>query len=79
MSIYPGTEIEQEFYHGRDAGYTDGENDLATGLGLTHDVIAAARIDVSAAWDRKGRAYALGYLRGYREAVRSFKWGRWGT
>ena len=79
MTIYPGTRIEQEYAHGLDEGHADGARDLESVLGLTHDVLWAARTDVRVAWNREERAFRLGFLRGYREVVRTLRNGRWGT
>lgn len=63
---------------GYDAGRAQGDADLAQGLGITHDQLAEGRDAVAAVVSRPGRAYYLGWLRGYRAAVRTFKWGKWG-
>jgi hypothetical protein len=78
--IYPGTRTEQEYAHGR----TDGryaaeyvqENDLRA---VISSDLADAKGNAHASYGRDSRAYFLGWLRGYREAVRTFDNGRWGT
>ena len=79
MSLYEGTPVEQNYAHGRDEGYAWGEQDLPLGLGVVTQWLIQARADVDTAMTREARAFALGYLRGYREAVRTLKEGRWGT
>lgn len=80
MSIYFGDPVEQAYAHGRDDGHAYGELDLEMGLGTITSWLLTAREDVASASSRESRAYALGYLRGYREAVRTLgRDGRWGV
>lgn len=76
MSPYPG--VRGAYIHGRSEGYAWGKDDVAAGLGHTSDALRSAEQDAQTAGTRNGRAYALGYLRGYREAVRTYAHGRWG-
>ena len=78
MSIYSGTPIEQAYSEGNEKGYTRGAADVDLMLGLTSEYLRAAEEDAETASTRRERAFALGYLRGYREAVRSYADGRWG-
>lgn len=78
MSIYPGDPVQQNYAHGRDEGHAWGEQDVVLGLGTMSEWLRAAREDVTTASTRESRAFALGYLRGYREAVRTNVNGRWG-
>lgn len=71
--------IEDAYARGRDDGFAYGENDLPLGLGTISDWLRAAKEDVETAGSRESRAFALGYLRGYREAVRTLSNGRWGV
>lgn len=80
MSIYDEiSPVEWSYAYGRDEGYAWGEQDLEHGLGTITHWLIEARANVQTANTRESRAYALGYLRGYREAVRTLKNGRWGT
>lgn len=79
MSIYKGTPVEQFYAHGRDEGYSQGESDLESGLSVTTLRINDLRERSETTSSRNIRAFALGYLRGYREAVRTLSNGRWGT
>lgn len=79
MSIYSGSPIEQAYAHGRDDGYAYGEADIPLGLGTVSEWMRCAKEDVVTAGSRESRAFALGYLRGYREAVRTLHNGRWGV
>ncbi len=79
MSLYPGPVVSQEYAHGRDEGSMHGLQDSDGGGGICHAVIASARHDANAAHTRNERAWWLGYLRGYREAARTLRNGRWGT
>ena len=79
MTLYPGTLIEQEYAHGRDQGYSAGERDLDDGLGLQYDRLEEARAAANVELSCGARAFTLGWMRGYREAMRTFSLrnGRW--
>lgn len=79
MSIYSGTKSEQEYAHGRDDGRYAGDYALELGLGVVADDLTQAREAARVALSRRDRTYWTGYLRGYREAVRTLNDGRWGT
>lgn len=79
MSIYEGTPVEQNYAHGLDEGRAWGEQDIPLGLGTITGWLTEARANVDTAGTREARAYYLGYLRGYRDIVRTLKGGRWGT
>ncbi len=78
MSIYEGTRIAQEYAHGRDEGRAWGERLLHDGRAITHDALESERRATETA-PKDQRAYHLGWLRGFREAVRTLRNGRWGT
>ena len=78
MSIYEGDPVQRSYAQGRDKGYAWGEQDVNAGLGTTSAWLHDAQDNAETASTRTGRAYALGYLRGYREAVRTYAHGRWG-
>lgn len=71
--------VEEMYAHGRDDGLAYGDTDLELGVGTISEWLRAAREDVETARTRESRAFALGYLRGYREAVRTLHNGRWGV
>ena len=79
MTLYPGTLTEQEYAHGRDEGYSAGERDLDDGLGLQYDRLEEARTAADVELSRAARAFTLGWMRGYREATRTYglRNGRW--
>ena len=79
MSIYSGTEIDQSYAHGRSDGCQAGELDRADGRGLITSGLLEGTGLVLSALTRPSHAYALGWLRGYRESVRTLRNGRWGT
>jgi hypothetical protein len=79
MSIYEGTPVEQNYAHGFDEGRAWAEQDVPLGLGVITNWLIQAREDANNASARWARAYYLGYLRGYREVVRTLNNGRWGT
>lgn len=56
-----------------------GERELAEGLGNHHGELAQVQEYARNALTRETRAYELGWLRGYRESVRTLRAGRWGT
>jgi hypothetical protein len=70
MSIYEGTEVEQSYAAGITSGYNAGEIDRKDYPSAVSDVLAAFMVNAATAIHRESRAYYLGYLRGYREAVR---------
>lgn len=78
MSIYPGDPVQQNYAYGVDEGHAWGEQDVVLGLGTMSEWLRCARDDVRSASTRESRAFALGYLRGYRDAVRTNVNGRWG-
>ena len=75
MTLYPGTKLEQEYAHGLDEGRAQAEEDLASGY-VHHETSDTTAVESES---RSQRAWALGYLRGYREIVRTLRDGRWGT
>jgi hypothetical protein len=79
MSVYSGDRIAQAYAHGLDEGYAWGETDAPMGLGTVSEYLRAAREDVNEALSHEGRAFSLGFLRGYRDAVRTLRDGRWGV
>lgn len=80
MSIYDGTRIEQEYAHGRDEGYADAEANLSAGRGADLSLLERTWHDLRMGWSsRETRAWTLGWIRGYREAVRTIRDGKWGT
>jgi len=79
MSIYEGTPVEQNYAHGRNEGYSQGESDMESGLSITTLRVNDLRERSETTRSRSIRAFSLGYLRGYREAVRTLRNGRWGT
>ena len=79
MSIYEGSAVEQNYAHGFDEGRAWGEQDMELGLGTITNWLIEARANLESASTRGARAYYLGYLRGYRDTVRTLHNGRWGT
>lgn len=79
MSIYEGTPREVNYAHGFDEGHAWGEQDAVLGLGTVTGWLAECRESVTNARTEEARAYALGYMRGYRDAVRTYDNGRWST
>jgi hypothetical protein len=79
MSIYEGTPVEQSYAHGFDEGRAWAEQDVPLGLGTITYWLIENRENANTAATRGARAYFLGYLRGYREIVRTLNNGRWGT
>lgn len=78
-STYPDDPASQNFVQARARGFEEGEGDLAN-RGAIHDRMAyLAQMGRRDVHGRNNRAWYLGFLRGYREAVRSCKSGRWGT
>lgn len=75
---YPTDHVRDAYSSGLSKGFAWGEQDVAAGLGITSNALAVAREDVDTATSRVRRAYTLGYLRGYREAVRTYVRGSWG-
>jgi hypothetical protein len=69
-SIYEGTETEQSYAQGSNHGRAAGEHDREHYPALVPAVIGSAKMNALVAYRRPSRAYHLGYLRGYREAVR---------
>lgn len=70
----------ERYLLGYELGRRRGKSDLAQGTSVHHDALAEGRESAGmASISRSSRAFFLGWLRGYRESVRTFKWGRWGT
>ena len=80
MSIYAGTEVEQSYAQGRALGARYAEADRADGFPGGSGALEV-RVEAEEARDgtRQWRAFKLGIARGYREQVRTFRYGRWGT
>lgn len=78
---YPGAIYtrEQEYAQGCTDGAFAAGGALELGLGVTDEDLADAREAAALAQSRRDRTYWLGYLRGYRERVRTLKAGRWGV
>jgi hypothetical protein len=64
---------------GRAYGERVADIDARDGGGLVSETLAGAREDAANAMQDSTRAYWLGFLRSYREAVRTKIGGRWGT
>jgi hypothetical protein len=80
VSIYEGTEVEQSYAQGLALGARYAEADRAQGWpGGTGALEVRAEADEARAGNRRWRAFKLGIARGYREQVRTFRWGRWGV
>ena len=77
--IYKGTITQREYAAGLDEGYSAGERDLEDGLGLQYDRLEEARVAADVELSRGARAFILGWMRGYREATRTYglRNGRW--
>lgn len=78
MSLYPGDPVQQAYLHGQDEGHAWGEQDRELGLGHVSEWHRIARENALTASTHESRAFYLGYLRGYRTAVRTLLNGRWG-
>lgn len=68
-----------EYNAGCAQGRRLGEYDLAQMTATHHDSLVTFRESAYTAGVRDSRAYWLGVLRGYRQAVRTQARGRWGT
>lgn len=68
-----------EYAIGCSDGYFAGEYDKRNLASVVHHIIADTWDDIHNARTVAHRAYCLGWLRGYRSAVRTFVRGRWGT
>ena len=80
MSIYEGTEVEQSYTEGLALGARYADADLAGGFPTgTGALEVRTEADEARAGNRQWRAFKLGIARGYRDAARTFRWGRWGT
>lgn len=79
MSVFEERRIADEYAHGRSEGYAQGEVDMADGLGVATLRINDMTERMQTTTSRRLRAFMLGYLRGYREVVRTLMNGRWGT
>lgn len=80
MSIYPGTTIERDYRAGFDDGRVWAEQDLDAGAtAYWLDTLQGECATFRDVGSRGVRAYYLGALRGYREATRTLRNGRWGT
>jgi hypothetical protein len=70
----------EKYVLGYELGRRRGESDLSRGTSIHHDALAEGRENATSETNsRPTRAFLLGWLRGYRESVRTFRWGRWGT
>ena len=80
VSIYQGTDVEQSYAQGLSLGADYADADRAQGFpGGTGALEFRAEADEARDGTRQWRAFKLGIARGYRDAVRTFRWGRWGT
>lgn len=79
MSSYEGSITEVNYAHGFDEGQAWGETDRVLGLGTVTKWLGECRENYEASTSIEARAYYLGYMRGYRDAVRTLNNGRWGT
>ena len=80
VSIYQGTEVEQSYAQGLALGRGYAEADRAEGFpGGTGALEVRAEAEEARDGTRQWRAFKLGIARGYRDSVRTFKYGRWGT
>ena len=78
MSTRESTEAQYRAGLSLGADYADA--DRAEGFpGGTGALEVRAEAEEAAAGTRQWRAFKLGIARGYREQVRTFRWGRWGT
>lgn len=79
MSIYSGSEVEQSYAQGRARGYEQADLDIANGRNISHERIESGRCDLRGVSRPDRHAHILGWLRGYREIVRTYGTGGWGT
>ena len=71
---------EAQYRHGLSLGADYADADRAEGFpGGTGVLEVRAEAEEAAAGTRQWRAFKLGIARGYRDAVRTFRWGRWGA
>jgi len=78
MSAPESTEVEYRAGLALGARYADA--DRAEGFpGGTGTLEVRAESDEARDDTRRRRAFKLGIARGYREQVRTFRWGRWGS
>ena len=71
---------EAQYRHGLSLGadYADADRELGFPFG-TGALEVRAEANEARNGTRQWRAFKLGIARGYREQVRTFRWGRWGT